>query len=60
MLDTEPDAGFDVDLGGEWSAPGLVPSLRKARLRGRVRTIDVRALTDVNDLLFRILAAPDL
>ena len=59
VFDTEPDTGFGVDLGAGWAAPGLVTSLRKARLgelRGR---IDVQALTDVNNMLFRILATPD-
>jgi hypothetical protein len=40
------------------AAPGLVTSLRKAGLaqfRGRV---DVQALTDVNNMLFKILATP--
>lgn len=59
MFDTEPDAGFGVDLGGGWAAPGLVTSLRKARLSGRHRRIDVQALTDVNNMLFKILATPE-
>ena len=53
-------AGFGVDLGeNDWAAPGLVTSLRKARLSGLRRRIDVQALTDVNNMLFKILATPD-
>jgi hypothetical protein len=49
-----------VDLGeNDWAAPGLVTSLRKARLNGHRRQIDVQALTDVNNMLFKILATPD-
>ncbi len=55
----EPDTGFGVDLGDCWAAPGLVTSLRKARLAERRRQIDVQALTDVNNMLFKILATPD-
>jgi hypothetical protein len=33
--------------------------LRKARLSGHRRRIDVQALTDVNNMLFKILATPD-
>jgi hypothetical protein len=59
VLDTEPDTGFGVDLGDGWAAPGLVTSLRKARLSEHRRRIDVQALTDVNNTLFKILATPD-
>ncbi len=59
VFDPEPDTGFGVDLGDGWAAPGLVASLRKARLRERRRRIDIQALTDVNNMLFRILATPD-
>jgi hypothetical protein len=59
VFDTEPDTGFGMDLGDCWAAPGLVASLRKARLRERRRRIDIQALTDVNNMLFRILATPD-
>ena len=49
-----------VDLGeNDWAATGLVTSLRKARLGELRRRIDVQALTDVNNMLFRILATPD-
>jgi hypothetical protein len=60
VFDTEPDTGFGVDLGaGDWAAPGLVASLRKARLSELRRPIDLQALTDVNNMLFKILATPD-
>lgn len=59
VFDTEPDTGFGVDLGDGWAAPGLVTSLRKARLSELRRLIDVQALTDVNNMLFKILATPD-
>jgi hypothetical protein len=60
VFDSEPDTGFGVDLGdNDWAAPGLVTSLRKARLSERRRRIDVQALTDVNNMLFKILATPD-
>lgn len=59
VFGSEPDTGFGVDLGDGWAAPGLVTSLRKARLAERRRQIDVQALTDVNNMLFKILATPD-
>ena len=59
IFDTEPDAGFGVELGDGWAAPGLVSNLRKARLTTLLRHVDVQALTDVNTMLFRILATPE-
>lgn len=59
VFDTEPDTGFGVDLGEGWAGPGLVTSLRKSRLRELRRRIGVQALTDVNNMLFKILATPD-
>lgn len=59
VFGSEPDTGFGVDLGDGWAAPGLVTSLRKARLGERRRRIEVQALTDVNNTLFKILATPD-
>ncbi len=56
---SEPDTGFGVDLGDGWAAPGLVTSLRKARLGESRGQIDVQSLTDVNNMLFKILATPD-
>ena len=60
VFDNEPDTGFGVDLGeNDWAAPGLVTSLRKSRLTRYLRRIEVQALTDVNNMLFKILATPD-
>ena len=59
VFGSEPDTGFGVDLGEGWAAPGLVTSLRKVRLSERRRHIDVQALTDVDTMLFKILATPD-
>lgn len=59
VFDSEPDAGFGVDIGDGWAAPGLISSLRKTRLTERRRRVDVQALTDVNTMLFRILATPE-
>jgi hypothetical protein len=59
VFGTEPDAGFGVGVEHGWAAPGLVTSLRKARLSARRRTVDVQALTEVDNMLFKILATPD-
>ena len=59
IFDSEPDTGFGVSLGDDWAAPGLVASLRKTRLHAARRRVDVQALTDVNNMLFRILATPE-
>ncbi|MGH3969809.1 MAG: MazF family transcriptional regulator [Mycobacterium sp.] len=60
VFDPDPDTGFGVPLDdGAWAAPGLVTSLRKTALSEFRRRIDVQALTDVNNMLFRILATPD-
>lgn len=59
VFGSEPDTGFGVDLGEGWAAPGLVTSLRKARLGERRRHTDVQVHTDVNNMLFKILATPD-
>lgn len=59
VFGSEPDTGFGVNLGDGWAAPGLVTSLRKVRLGECQRQIDVQALTDVNNMLFKILATPD-
>lgn len=59
VFDSEPDAGFGVELGEGWAAPGLITSLRKVRLARMLGRVDVQKLTDVNNMLFRILATPD-
>ena len=60
VLTTEPDTGFGIELGeNHWAAPGLITSLRKASLRDHRRQITVEAFTDVNNMLFKILATPE-
>ena len=60
VLGDGPDTGFGVDIGeGLWAATGLVTSLRKTALGRREQRIDVQALTDVNNMLFKILATPE-
>lgn len=60
IFDRDPDTGFGVPLdAGEWAAPGLVTSLRKTALSDFRRHVGVQAMTDVNNMLFRILATPD-
>ncbi len=59
VFHSEPNAGFAVGLGDGWAAPGLVTSLRKTDLSEFRRRIDVQGLTDVNTMLFKILATPE-
>lgn len=60
VFDHEPGSGFGVPVGdGAWAAPGLVASLRKSALSDFHRQVGVQALTDVNNMLFKILATPD-
>jgi len=59
VFETQPDAGFGVALGDGWAAPGLVTNVRKARLGEFRRRINVQGLTDVNTMLFKILATPE-
>ena len=59
VFDSEPDAGFGVEVGDGWAAPGLISSLRKIRLEALLRHVDVQTLTEVNTMLFRILATPE-
>jgi hypothetical protein len=59
VFETEPATGFGVDIGGGWAAPGLVTTVRKIRLNRFLRRIEMQALTDVNNMLFKILATPD-
>jgi hypothetical protein len=56
----EPAAGFGVPIGDDtWAAPGFITSLPKTRLAAFHDRVDVQALTDVNNMLFKILATPD-
>lgn len=60
VLGGEPDTGFGVPLGdSQWAATGLIASLRKSRLCEFERNVGIQQLTDVNNMLFRILATPD-
>jgi len=56
----EPAAGFGVPIGEDnWAAPGFITNLRKRRLSEFHHRVDIQALTDVNNMLFKILATPD-
>ncbi|HEY2194199.1 MAG TPA: type II toxin-antitoxin system PemK/MazF family toxin [Actinomycetospora sp.] len=59
IFDSEPDAGFGVEVGEGWAAPGMISSLRKLRLSALLRHVDVQTLTEVNTMVFRILATPE-
>ena len=59
VFNTEPATGFGVDIGSSWAAPGLVMTVRKTRLSAFLRRIETQALTDVNNMLFKISATPD-
>lgn len=59
-FDRNPDTGFGVPLGeSDWAAPGLVTSLRKSALETLSRRVDIQGLTDVNNMLLKILVTPD-
>lgn len=60
ILTGDPDTGFGVELSNtEWAATGLITSLRKSRLHRFDRNVGTQPLTDVNNMLFRILATPE-
>ena len=60
MFTGEPAAGFGVPIGADtWAAPGFITNLQKARLAEFHTRVDIQALTDVNNMLFKILATPD-
>lgn len=60
ILTGEPDAGFGAPLGTDrWAATGLITSLSKSQLHGCEGNVGIQTLTDVNNMLFRILATPD-
>jgi hypothetical protein len=60
ILTGEPDTGFGVMLSeGHWAATGLITSLRKSRLHQFERKVGTQPLSDVNNMLFRILATPE-
>ena len=56
----EPDAGFGVSIGDDTrTGPGFITSLHKTRLAAFDDRVDVQSPTDVNNMLFNILATPD-
>jgi hypothetical protein len=60
ILTGEPDTGFGVMLSeDEWAATGLITSLRKSRLHRFESNVGTQPLTDINNMLFRILATPE-
>lgn len=60
ILTGEPDTGFGVRLSEDhWAATGLITGLRKSRLHQLERNVGTQLLTDVNNMLFRILATPE-
>lgn len=60
VLTGEPAEGFGIPIGDDnWAAPGFITSLRKTRLAQRQDHVTTQALTDVNNMLFKILATPD-
>jgi mRNA-degrading endonuclease toxin of MazEF toxin-antitoxin module len=59
ILTGESDTGFGVMLSeDEWAATGLITGLRKSRLHQFERNVGTQPLTDVNNMLLRILATP--
>jgi mRNA-degrading endonuclease toxin of MazEF toxin-antitoxin module len=60
ILTGEPDTGFGVRINeDQWAATGLITSLRKSRLHEFEHNVGTQLLTDVNNMLFRILATPE-
>jgi hypothetical protein len=52
--------GFCVSLGeGQWAVTGRVTFVAKAALGKQQRMVTTQVLTDVNNMLFKILATPD-
>ena len=60
VVEQATDEGFCVDLGqGQWAVMGLVTFVAKANLTQCRRRVDVQTLTNVNNMLFKILATPE-
>lgn len=60
VVEQATEEGFCVDLGdGQWAVMGLVTYVPKATLAECRRRVDVQTLTDVNNMLFRLLATPE-
>lgn len=60
VVDDATAEGFCVPLGeDQWAVMGLVTFIPKTSLASRDRRVDVQALTNVNNMLFKILATPE-
>lgn len=60
VVEQATDEGFCVDLGeGQWAVMGLVTFVAKASLAQCRRRVDLQTLTNVNNMLFKILATPE-
>lgn len=60
VVEEATDEGFCVSLGdGQWAVMGLVTFLPKATLSECRSRVGVQTLTDVNNMLFKILATPE-
>ncbi|GDY32579.1 MazF family transcriptional regulator [Gandjariella thermophila] len=54
------DHGFGVAIGaGRWVLAGLIGPVEKAALVTRTGSVDVQTLTNVDTMLFKILATPE-
>lgn len=52
--------GFCVALGGDqWALAGLIGPVEKTALVTRTGAVDVQTLTNVDNMLFKILATPE-
>ena len=60
VVEQATDEGFCVHLGeGQWAVMGLVTFVPKVSLAECLRRVDVQTLTNVNAMLFKILATPE-
>ena len=60
VVEQATDEGFCVDLGqDQWAVMGLTTFVAKASLAECRRRVDVQTLTNVNTMLFKILATPE-
>jgi hypothetical protein len=60
VVDRVGDHGFSVDIGdARWALAGLIGPVEKTALFRRAGGVDVQILTNVDNMLFKILATPD-
>lgn len=60
VVDRVGDHGFCVDIGdGQWVVTGLMGPVEKAALIACTGQVDVQTLTNVDNMLFKILATPE-